>query len=361
VSTTPFISVIVPVYNVEKYLPRCLDSILGQSFRDIEVICVYDDSHDQSWNILQSYADRDDRVHILNKNTGCLSSARNLGIHEARGTFLSFIDADDELLPDAFTRIAPCFDTETDIVCFGVEEVVESNGKSFVRESGYFDLPFEGSAQINDQLRFQICWTVWNKMFRTDFVKNAGLTFPEHCQFEDNPFTLNAFAICGKIFLLNEKLYRYFRHASSLSANANQGHAQSAFDYLRILEHMYEFWSKHQLFSDKLSLFQKICVRMFRSAVQVCLPYEKAGIVWEMTKLLQGWELSLDEPYLKQIRDGDYSIRLGQGWNSTDIEQMKKLKGFQRIFYLGNSRNHKVLCLFGVCVLRWKKRSIRTL
>jgi len=360
-SRPPLVSVIVPVYNSAKYLPRCLDSILGQSFRDFEVICVDGGSTDNSSEILFRYAESDTRIRIITQQCRGLSAARNAGMETAQGEWISFVDSDDELTREAFAHIAPCLSREVDVVCFEAEEIVEENGRTSIRESGYFSLPGEGQTKLDERMIFKICWTVWNKFFRSSFIKQYGLTFPEGCRYEDNPFTLNSFAVCGNVFLLKKKLYRYFRHPGSLSTLANRGDRRSAFDYLRILDHMHEFWKKHQLLPEKLPLFQNICVRMFRSAIQVCLPYEKAGIVMEMTNFLQSWELALDDPHLKQIRDGDYTIRLGRGWHSTDVEMMKKLKGLQRIFYLGNSRDCKVLLLFGLCVLRWKKRCRRIL
>ena len=94
------ISVIVPVYNVEKYLPRCIDSILAQSFTDFELILVDDGSKDSSGKICEAYVTKDDRVKVLHKENGGASTARNAGIEIARGTWICFIDSDDYVLPN---------------------------------------------------------------------------------------------------------------------------------------------------------------------------------------------------------------------------------------------------------------------
>ena len=91
----PKISVIVPIYNVEKYLAKCLDTILAQTFSDIEIICVNDGSTDNSRKILSEYAKKDSRIKIVDKKNGGLSSARNAGMKVAQGEFISFIDSDD--------------------------------------------------------------------------------------------------------------------------------------------------------------------------------------------------------------------------------------------------------------------------
>ena len=94
----PKISVIIPVYNVEKYLRECLDSLLNQTFKDIEIICVNDGSTDGSLNILNEYASKDSRFIIINQNNQGLSAARNNGLNVAKGDYVAFLDSDDYIL-----------------------------------------------------------------------------------------------------------------------------------------------------------------------------------------------------------------------------------------------------------------------
>ena len=96
---SPLISVIVPVYKVEKYLPACLDSLLAQTYRNFELIVVNDGSPDSCWQIMQRYAAQDARVRIFNKENGGVSSARNFGLDVARGEYIGFVDSDDFVLP----------------------------------------------------------------------------------------------------------------------------------------------------------------------------------------------------------------------------------------------------------------------
>ena len=95
----PLISVIVPVYKVEKYLPACLDSLLAQTYQNFELLLVDDGSPDKCWKILQQYAAQDARVCIFRKENGGVSSARNFGLEQARGEYICFVDSDDLVLP----------------------------------------------------------------------------------------------------------------------------------------------------------------------------------------------------------------------------------------------------------------------
>ena len=101
-NTKPKISVIVPVYNVEKYLRRCVDSILTQTFTDFEVLLIDDGSTDGSGKICDEYAKKDKRVRVFHKENGGVSSARNLGLDNVRGRYVTFVDADDKISPDYF-------------------------------------------------------------------------------------------------------------------------------------------------------------------------------------------------------------------------------------------------------------------
>ena len=106
---SPLISVIVPVYKVEKYLPACLDSLLAQTYRNFELIVVNDGSPDDCWQIMQRYAAQDARVRIFNKENGGVSSARNFGLDVARGEYIGFVDSDDLVLPSIWNGCTmPC-------------------------------------------------------------------------------------------------------------------------------------------------------------------------------------------------------------------------------------------------------------
>ena len=95
----PILSIIIPVYNVEKYFRRCLDSVMSQSFRDYELLLVDDGSSDSSGAICDEYAVRDERIRVFHKTNGGVSSARNVGLEHAKGEWIYFVDADDEVLP----------------------------------------------------------------------------------------------------------------------------------------------------------------------------------------------------------------------------------------------------------------------
>ena len=141
----PFFSVIVPVYNVEKYLKECVDSILGQSFSDFELILVDDGSPDNCPAICDEYAKKDEHVKVIHKPNGGVSSARNAGIQMARGEYILFCDSDDFYLDTAFEKIHyNLIQFNADILCFGIRKET-GNGLVDI-------LPKEYRGEIDDEM-----------------------------------------------------------------------------------------------------------------------------------------------------------------------------------------------------------------
>lgn len=130
---TPLLSVIVPVYNVEAYVGRCIDSILNQTYRNLEVILVDDGAKDSSGAICDSYGEKDSRVRVIHKENGGLSSARNAGLDVCRGEYITFVDSDDWIEPDAYENmLKTAWDLEVKLVCGGRYDVNSKTGKKTV-------------------------------------------------------------------------------------------------------------------------------------------------------------------------------------------------------------------------------------
>lgn len=353
---SPRISVIVPVYDTALWLPRCLDRILGQSFSDVEVICVFRDSDregDESGSILQRYARQDSRILVVEQKGTGLSNARNEGLELARGEYISFVDSDDEIAPDAYARLMESWSDDIDIICFSAVET--RNG----RETGsrYYDNKWKGIQQLSPEQRLDVSRTVWNKLFRRNIIEEYDLRFPEGCLFEDNAFTVNYLMICNKILFLNDRLYTYHRNSSSLTGGIESGREGVAVHYIYLLDHIYPFWCEQKLFPAQSRLFETLCLEFLRSALKIARPYERAGLLWELVVRLQKWGLSLNDPWLQAIRDGEYQIFIGKDSNRTNILNLKHRHGLQKLLYLGNSGEDKSLQVLSWEILRWKRSS----
>ncbi len=213
----PVISVIVPVYNVENYLAKCLDSILCQTFSNIEIICVNDGSTDSSRKILEEYKNKDSRIKIVDKKNGGLSSARNAGMKVATGEFYSFIDSDDwidiTMLEKLYNNM---LEHESDIAICAVHQFDETNQK--IDDSNpyytleYFDKTFDNRAfsYVNTKpFIMDVCVMAWNKLYRRSLIEKCQAEFPDGLIFEDGPFFFTIFFKTQKVSIVRDFLYYY--------------------------------------------------------------------------------------------------------------------------------------------------------
>lgn len=204
----PKISVIVPVYNSEKYLHRCIDSILAQTFTDFELLLVDDGSKDKSGVICDDYVTTDPRVRVFHKPNGGVSSARNLGLDNARGEWICFVDADDWLTQDAYeTIICNIKSYKTEIVGFGFWSVFKAQ-----------TYPVEYPSIENGKIYFMRemllhGWTVvWNTFFRKDFLNYYKIRFTESISIgEDLELLFRAYLHANEIVVIDKLLYYYNR------------------------------------------------------------------------------------------------------------------------------------------------------
>ena len=213
----PIISVIVPVYNVEEYLPKCLDSILNQTFSNIEIICVNDGSTDGSRKILEEYKKRDFRIKIVDKKNGGLSSARNAGMKVAQGEFYSFIDSDDWIDKTMLEKLYENITTlNTDISICAVHQFDETNQK--IDDSNpYYTLEFFDETFNNTVFSYKetkpfimdVCVMAWNKLYRKSLIEECQAEFPDGLIFEDGPFFFTIFFKTDRVSIVRDFLYFY--------------------------------------------------------------------------------------------------------------------------------------------------------
>lgn len=211
----PLISVIIPVYKVEEYLPRCLESILRQTYTELEIICINDGSPDNCLSILKSYAEKDSRIKVIDQKNQGVAAARNRGLQEAHGELIAYIDSDDwihsryfEVLVDGFKH------NNADVVfCEGVK-TSEVEGR---------DMPYKEASfrPISMTEAFSI-WTVrhcvWGRLYRRELLK--GHDFSSNIRLGDDTM-YNLDVLCHikepKLYYIPEELYYWFVRADSIT------------------------------------------------------------------------------------------------------------------------------------------------
>ncbi len=224
----PLVSIVVPVYNSAAYLPEMLDSVLGQTYGNLEVICVNDGSRDDSLEVLRRYAARDARVKVIDKANSGAGDTRNRGIAAATGEYLCFVDSDDFIEPHAIERLVEAaLGSGADAVIFGMDFYNDETGEfshhdgAIIKEAIPARRNFE-AAEIEHFYKNVIGYTV-NKLYRTKLLTENGIAFPKIGAHEDMPFTYVALSAASGIYYLDEVLYHYRREREgSLSDDTNE-------------------------------------------------------------------------------------------------------------------------------------------
>ena len=224
--TSPLISIIIPVYNSEKYIAQCLDSVVNQTLKDIEIICVNDGSTDGTLNILQEYALKDNRIKTINQKKSGVSSARNAGFKISSGEFIYFLDSDDFIhknLLEITYHFAEKY--SADMVCFDYQDFSNENGIKLKRSG--IDIKKTDFIISNNPLtlfetgrKFKIHSYSWLRIIRKKTFENIG--FPEEMsRFSDLAYSLSLMRKRPKTVVIDEKLCYYRKNKQGLSATAD--------------------------------------------------------------------------------------------------------------------------------------------
>lgn len=234
------ISVIVPVYKVEKYLNRCIDSIIKQTYHNLEIILVNDGSPDNSGKICDEYVKKDKRIKVIHKPNGGLSDARNYALEIAEGEYIGFVDSDDYIKEDMFQTLYDlCEENKADISIISFYEMIEDKVIA-VRNSGELQIMDKIEAIKELLIDTKIQSYAWNKLFRKELF--VGTRFPTGKNFEDIATTLILFEKCNKIVRLEKPKYYYVRRNDSIVGIRNY---KTYHDYMEVI------WDKYLYLKDK--------------------------------------------------------------------------------------------------------------
>ncbi|MTK64562.1 MAG: glycosyltransferase [Methanobacterium sp.] len=232
------ISIIVPVYNIENYLGQCLESLVSQTLKEIEIICVNDGSTDGSTEILEVFASKDDRIKIINKENAGLGAARNTGMLEVKGEYIGFVDSDDYVDTTMYEKLynnAKNYDSDMVMCTIGI--IDENNGEA--EADHYYDLKClderfnEGTFNYKDTKDCILLLAVnaYNKIYKSEFIDRIEAKFPEGLIFEDNPFFYHTYLNADKVSLVMEPLYI---HRINREGSITSGADKRFFDIVKI-------------------------------------------------------------------------------------------------------------------------------
>lgn len=235
------LSIIIPIYNVEKYLPQCLDSVINQTYKNLEIILINDGSSDSCPKICEEYAAKDYRIKVIHKKNGGLSDARNEGLKIASGSFISFLDSDDFLSVDFYKiLVRTLIEYDADIVECGFRKF--ERDLDFVKE---IETGKENIELFETEIALKLLMTeyfkqiVWNKIYRKEIV--ADLQFPVNKINEDEFWTYKVFGNAKKIVKIPNELYFYRQQSDSIMGTK---YSLKRLDGLQAMEERINFMRK---------------------------------------------------------------------------------------------------------------------
>lgn len=325
----PKISVIIPVYNVEKYLAECLTSVVNQTFKDIEIICVNDGSTDNSPKILKEFAQKDSRIRIINQENQGLSAARNTGLDVATGEYVSFIDSDDFVRTDLYADIQKLLPAE--LICFNAK--IFPISEKYRTLQNYTQCQFDGEQPMEEKLILKTNVHVWNKVFRTSIIKENNIRFPKGLYFEDFPFVCEYMLSINSVKFFGGKGYYFYRQQPNSLMN-NCSH--KSIHHLFVWHYLYDKLKERKLLDKYPNLINKL----FRTYTILAYRYSDEASKDSILKTAQEYASEISYKGLDELIDALINNKM--------IYYGRKEKIFSIKNFEHNGYKDKILTLLGL-------------
>ena len=262
----PLLSIIVPVYDVERYLPKCIDSILAQTFTDFELILVEDGSPDNCPALCDAAAARDARIRVIHQKNGGLSAARNAGLDAARGEWIGFVDSDDYIAPEMYEALYKAVQsTGADLALCDYAEVDETGAPCLPPYTGLAQRIFTGR-ELLKRATNTMAQPAWNKLYRRDLVVQHHLEMnPALRIFEDFMFNLEYLRVARNIVAVPSPVYYYVRTKNSI--------VSQTYGMTTLKIRLAAFDEYKQFYMDVLDekAYQKARLKVYRFLVDVAM------------------------------------------------------------------------------------------
>ena len=321
------ISVIVPVYNAEKTLSKCLESICASTYPHLEIICVNDGSTDGSADILAELAARDSRIIVINQANAGVSAARNAALDAATGEYVTGVDSDDYIDALLYEKAVACFTPEIDAVAYAIADEFEVPPQE-PREPLYRMEPYSGAVAVTEEVILNMHPLFWARVWRRSLVEEHRVRFPEGARYEDAEFFWKAAVHCRNIYFLQIELYHYWQHEDSFMGQQFSGHANLE-PMLNVERRLCAYYRERGLWEKWKPFFIHGLVKHSTSTKYYFPPAEHAAV----QRAYYNLALELGLP---QELPGDFPL-----------STLKPAAGWRRLFYT-NIPNTRVYRFLGI-------------
>ena len=279
------VSVIIPVYNTAEYLPQCLESVMNQTSRELEIICVDDGSTDDSPRILSEYALRDERIRIIHKENGGLVAARKTGVLSAEGGYVAFVDSDDWIETNMYEQLFRLAEeSKADMVTCGFflegnyttmhtdtvsQGIYEGQNMSGLRDKAIYNL-----AEHSSGLKASLCY----KLFKKELIQDAQCKIPnEITMAEDKMCLLTALLRCRSVYVCHQPFYHYRIRANSMVNTGSEEYLLKVYAVYKYLKELYQ----DPLFTKNMRWQAEIYItELLYKGINTLLGFENKNLLW---------------------------------------------------------------------------------
>ncbi len=233
------ITIIVPVYKVEKYIHKCINSIINQTYTNLQIILVDDGSPDRCGEICDEYAKKDSRIEVIHKKNGGLSDARNVGIRRAKGKYIGFVDSDDYIKEDMYENLSNYIEeNQADVAICNFYDVID--GKDIIKNANngteeYNKLEILKEILLDNKIQSY----AWNKIYKRELFD--GIEYPLGRKYEDIGTTFYILEKCNKVIVSGKPEYYYLTREDSIVHNNSE---QTIMDYVDLVQQRYDYIQK---------------------------------------------------------------------------------------------------------------------
>lgn len=259
------ISVVIPVFNTEKYLKECLDSILGQTFSDIEVLCIDDGSDDNSLEILNEYRIKDKRVQIFKTNHKGSGGARNVGLKEAKGEYIIFLDSDDFFELNMFEEMYnKAEETKSDITICNYD-TFDINNNKFLKTTyqifpkNFFEKEYFNHNQLQEDIFNYFNNAAWNKLYRLSFLKEENIEFQEIKRTNDLYFTKVSLLLAKRLSGVDKDFVHY---RIGQNSNLQRNNHKCPLEFAKALIALKDFLIEKELYNELKDSYEKFAIHI---------------------------------------------------------------------------------------------------
>lgn len=251
------ISVIMPVYNVEEYIRQGIESVLNQTYKKLEIILVDDGSKDSSGNICDEYAKKDNRIKVIHKENGGVSSARNVGMDIATGTYIMFIDPDDFYENNTCELLYNEIEEKNADYVMGNYVYTTYKGEKWKKNMFNVNENFEVSIKDYKKALFVMNSVIWNKIFKRDFIEQYKLRFIEGILAEDAVFSMSCYAYAKKGYYIHNVIYNYRQNEKSESLST-----KCTINYFSKMNEAYKLILEVLKTTNNIGFYRFFCARI---------------------------------------------------------------------------------------------------